>query len=153
MQTRGNLARKQQVVTNPSREVAKKQKRVINSKRNPRRYILANTMLVIGILGCAFLLVSAYSNLTVLSNQTATLTEDIAKLQGTEVALTAEVENMLNLGVVEEYAINVLEMSKVDKSQIEYVNIQNDDKIEIKKDNNVLSMFSNVENENVEYID
>lgn len=72
--------------------------------------------------------------------ETARLQSDISKQQETvdilnseNVRMQTEIEGNTSLAKVEDYAENVLGLKKLDKSQIEYVEINTDNDIEIPK--------------------
>lgn len=94
---------------------------------------VSNMLMMTTLVFCAVTLISSYANLAVLTKQEATLTEQLGSVKSAEISLTSRLNNMFNLGYVEDYATNNLDMIKVDQAQIEYVNISNDDEIFIKE--------------------
>ena len=65
------------------------------------------------------------------SNQKIKLDKELLELQSENTYLKAQQDKILSLAVVEQKAINELGMMKMDKSQIEYVDLSSPDKVEI----------------------
>lgn len=160
MAYRDNLARKEYATarTKPY-EVPAKHEKLREIKKPRKKYnisaiVFFNALLLSSIFICGFLVVTLYSNLTVLSKQEEALNTQLAELKSAEISLDARVSTMFNLGFVEEYAVNELEMIKIDETQIEYVNIQNNDKIEIKNEiqKPIISTISQVYYQMQEYM-
>ena len=82
---------------------------------------------------CAFavalVIVSNYMQLASINLQNAKMRQEIARLQDEENALNAKKEQMYNLSYVEEYAENRLGMVKLDKSQVNYVEMDTGDRM------------------------
>lgn len=62
------------------------------------------------------------------------LNEQVTILESENVRMQTAIESKSALNAVEDYAINILGMQKLDKSQIEYLNIENGNVIEIPDD-------------------
>ena len=67
------------------------------------------------------------------------------------VRMKAELDGRTSIEAVEEYAENVLGLKKLDKSQVEYVSLQNNDVIEIAKAES--NTFVNVKNKFYELLE
>ncbi|MDP4109019.1 MAG: hypothetical protein Q8878_03210 [Bacillota bacterium] len=76
-----------------------------------------------------------YMQVTMLSDRTSRLEQEIETLKSEETYMRAKQEKMLNLSDVEEYAKNKLHMVKADGSQIDYIQMSNPDQIQILKNN------------------
>ncbi|MEA5038891.1 MAG: cell division protein FtsL [Clostridiaceae bacterium] len=89
------------------------------------------------VMTCVFTVLLAvvfsYMQLAQLTNQNDKLRTQIADLQSEENALSAKKEQIYNLAYVEDYAKNVLGMVKLDKSQIVYVDLRQDDQMIVAK--------------------
>ncbi|MCD8006597.1 MAG: hypothetical protein LUF29_06440 [Oscillospiraceae bacterium] len=66
-----------------------------------------------------------------LFNEISSLESTLAELESDNASLAAEYESKTSLKSVEEYAQNVLGLEKLDKSQIEYVEVEADTVIEV----------------------
>ncbi len=85
------------------------------------------------MLACVFAvalsIVAGYMRLATLNLENSKLRAEIAQLQSDENALNAKKEQIYNLAFVEDYAKNTLDMVKLDKSQIHYLEMDNGDKM------------------------
>lgn len=66
-----------------------------------------------------------------LFGEITTLESQLSELESDNASLAAEYESKTSLKSVEEYAQNVLGLEKLDKSQIEYVEVEGDTVIEV----------------------
>lgn len=74
-------------------------------------------------------------------------------LRSENVRMKSELEGKSSIKTVEEYAENVLGMKKLDKSQIEYISIENGNVIDIPEtNNNIFVKIKNAFNDFLEYI-
>ena len=78
-------------------------------------------------------LVLNYATVSDLSNKTQKIKKQIETVQSENIALNAKLESLFDLRFVEEYAVNTLGMSKVDKSQIQYVQSANSDVVMVNR--------------------
>ncbi len=86
-------------------------------------------------------------------NQINELKSEVDILHSENVRLQTEIEGRTSLKKVEEYASEVLGMEKLDKSQIEYITIGNENSVEIpKQEENFFVKIKNSFNDFVEYI-
>lgn len=76
-------------------------------------------------------IVFSYMQLARLTNENDKLKDRIASLQSEENALDAKKEQLYNLPYVEDYAKNTLGMVKLDKSQIVYLELSGEDRMEV----------------------
>ena len=77
----------------------------------------------------AGLLLMSYLNLTVINDEIAKLQDEIVSLRNENVLLQTEYESRYDLNEVEEYAVKNLGMIKLERSQVEYVEIASPDTI------------------------
>lgn len=82
-----------------------------------------------GALAICAAIIFSYMQVTTLTDQKTALQKRITELKGEQTALKARQERLLSLSNIEEKAKNDLQMSKFDRSQIEYVSLNNDDEI------------------------
>ncbi len=66
-----------------------------------------------------------------LFGEISTLESELSEIESDNASLAAEYESKTSLKTVEEYAQNVLGLEKLDKSQIEYVEVEADTVIEV----------------------
>lgn len=80
-------------------------------------------------------------------------TKNVDMLRSENVRMKSEIEGKSSIKAVEDYAENVLGMKKLDKSQIEYISIENGNVIDIPEANkNVFVWIKNGFNDFLEYI-
>ena len=77
----------------------------------------------------AAVLIYNYMQLTVLSDQIATVRADYQTVANEGILLKTQYESRYDLTQIEEYALTKLGMTKMDRSQVEYVEIGNPDTI------------------------
>lgn len=109
---------------------------VIQVKTNPNADRLRVNMLKLVVYACAIVaLIGAvlYGKVETnrLFNEISSLQSDLSALQSENIALAAKYESATSLKNVEDYAENVLGLQKLDKAQIEYVELESDTVIEI----------------------
>lgn len=128
-------------------------KRQVRQKTN-----LFPTFLVCGAALCVLcVIVYNYMQVTILSDEAAKLKKEYTKLQEEETILRAQQEKNFNLSYVEEYAKDSLNMYKLDKSQIEFIDANSTEKIEVfsaeeKKTSHVMTGLIKTFNAVVEYL-
>ena len=81
------------------------------------------------VFAVALVIVSSYMQLASINLENSKMRQEIAKLQDEEHALNAKKEQMYNLSYVEDYAENKLGMVKLDKSQVNYVEMDTGDRM------------------------
>ena len=90
---------------------------------------------------------------SVMYSEVAEANKRLEQLQSDKSRMQVEIEAEMTLKNVEDYAENVLGLEKLDKSQIEYIQIQTDDVVEIpEEEENIFIKIKNSFNEFVEYI-
>jgi cell division protein FtsL len=88
-----------------------------------------------------------------MSEQTSQLAE-LEKLQSENISLQSELAQKTNMTAVEEYAEKQLGLSKLDKSQVEYISVESQDKASVVKneDENIFVRAKSRIAEFLEYI-
>ena len=85
------------------------------------------------ILACVFAvaltIVGSYMQLAAVNLENAKMRQEIARLKDEQNALNAKKEQIYNLSYVEDYAKNTLDMVKLDKSQVHYVEMETGDRM------------------------
>lgn len=91
------------------------------------------SIVLIAILAAALLGTVIYSldRRNTMYSRVSALTEELTYAQAENVRLQTELESKISAKNVEEYAENVLGMTKMDSSQIKYIEIQTDDVVSI----------------------
>ena len=137
MANRGNLAYDLSVYE-PKQNNAPQEKRQpeIKMKKNPVpvvrresafRFFLRAAFILMAM--CAILYGKVETNS--LFNEISELETDLKELQNENISLAAEYEARTSLKNVEDYAENVLGLKKLDKAQIEYIELPGDSVIEV----------------------
>jgi cell division protein FtsL len=75
------------------------------------------------VLCCLLLVVKSYSDLAAISDEIAKTQAEVLTLSSEHVRMEAKIEGRSAIRYVEEYAENILGMRKIEKSQIEYIDI------------------------------
>ncbi len=157
MAQRGNLAYDLSAYEPKKRGEAPKEQE-IKVKRNPapsRREsapkMILKAAFILAVL-CAVLYGKVESNS--LFNEIHGLEQELKNLQSENITLAAEYESRTSLKNVEDYAENVLGLKKLDKSQIEYVDLPADRVIEVveTEQKNIFVIIRNKINELREYL-
>lgn len=89
-------------------------------------------------------LILCNSTLNELTAEIGSLKSDLAEAESENTRLGLEIERGTNLSDVEEYAKNQLGMSKLDRSQTQYISLGDSDKVVVKEDdqkNGLLDKF------------
>ena len=104
-----------------------KAKKVVHTSASVPKTIAV--IMIAGVLMCGVL----YSKVdaTRLQNQITAETKDLELLRSENVRMQSEIEGKTSLKNVEEFAEKVLGLKKLDKSQIEYVQLHTDNEVEI----------------------
>lgn len=113
--------------------------RKIKHKANPlaavsRRSVAGWSFLAVVVLALMAAMIFGKVEISSLYTQRAELETQLSQLQNENVSLQSELAQKTNMTKVEEYAENSLGLQKLDKSQIEYVEVENESVAEIKKD-------------------
>lgn len=106
--------------------------RVVGSRRKKRTGALRVQQLACFglVLAIAGAILYSHMTLTRLTRQASTQEGALETLQSEYVALKAQQDRALSLSYVEDYARNSLGMVKMDNNQIEYIEMNNPDRIE-----------------------
>jgi len=99
-------------------------------RTRPRMHLSFLTGLCcLGAAAVAAIMLMSYLNLTVINDEISKLQNEYLELQNKNVLLQTEYESRYDLNDVEEYAVNTLGMIKLERSQVEYVEIASPDSI------------------------
>ena len=91
------------------------------------------------VLAIAGAILYSHMTLTRLTREAATQEAALETLGSEYVALKAQQDRALSLSYVEDYAHNTLGMVKMDNNQIEYIEMNNPDRIEVAQETTSLS--------------
>ncbi len=108
----------------------------IKHKRNLKiqpKAAFAMKFIITGFISLALLSAFVFGRveLSEIYSEQSSLTEELAKLQDENMSLETELESRTSLAQVEEYAEEKLGLQKLDKSQIEYVEVESDSVAEV----------------------
>lgn len=92
-----------------------------------KRPYIAYGMLLLLCFGVIMVILSGYAQVTELTAKNDALKADITDLQARQKVLEARREQMYTLNYVENYAKNQLGMVKLDKSTVEYIELENEE--------------------------
>ena len=128
---------------------------IINAKRVVQKSASAPktiaTIFTAGLLMCCILYGKVEN--TRLQNEITQQSKQVNLLYSENVRMQSEIEGKTSLKNVEDYAENVLGLKKLDKNQIEYVQLQTDNVVEIpKENNNIFVKIKNKFNDILEYL-
>ncbi len=139
--SRESVAYQETYPAQPKEQVQAEPLRVIRTRKRTMR--LPQIMCLAMVAGIAGFLVCNQMRLTELTTQVANQEEQLQTLQDEYVSLKTRQDRELNLTYVENYAQNVLGMVKMDSNSVEYIEMNNPDRIEVAKNTDgVLSKIS-----------
>jgi cell division protein FtsL len=112
------------------------------------------SIVFIAVLAAALLGTVIYSldRRNTIYSKVAVLNEELTQAEAENVRLQAELESKISAKNVEDYAENVLGMTKIDSSQIKYIEIQTDDVVNIpEQDDGLIAKIKKFFDRCVEY--
>lgn len=112
------------------------------------------SIVFIAVLAAALLGTVIYSldRRNTMYSKVAVLNEELTYAEAENVRLQAELESKISAKNVEDYAENVLGMTKIDSSQIKYIEIQTDDVVNIpEQDDGLIAKIKKFFDRCVEY--
>lgn len=98
-------------------------------KTAKQRVSIISLLLAVTAIAACVALMFSYSRITVLDYDISKAKDQLESLQNDSVKLKTQYEARYNLTNIEEYAQKTLGMTKLDSSQIEYIEINNPDTI------------------------
>lgn len=115
--------------------------RVVGTRKKKRHGALrAQQLACFGlVLAIAGAILYSHMTLTRLTREAAAQESALETLESEYVALKAQQDRALSLSYVEDYARNSLGMVKMDNNQIEYIEMNNPDRIEVAQETTSLS--------------
>lgn len=108
----------------------------IRRRKNNFFKISAAIIMAVAIVLVVGLIIHGQVQLTELNQQIANAQNTLSEKQSLYTQLEMKVDASVSTSVVEEYALNDLNMSKVANSQKEFVSLSQGDKVEISEENN-----------------
>lgn len=127
----------------------KHHKRNTNKKASNLSIIVCSIIVTILL----FLLIYGKVQVSALYTQIANEKSTVDTLQSENVRMQTEIEANMSLKNVETYAEDVLGLKKLDKSQITYIQIQNEDLVEVvETEQNIFVILKEKFNNIVEYL-
>ena len=91
-------------------------------------------------------LIYSYMRLTVLNDQISQVRTELTEVSNEGVLLKTQYESRYDLTQIEDYAVKELGMTKMDRSQVEYVEIGNPDTI-VRSGSGTTSSWATVQND------
>lgn len=123
-------------------------------KSTPKRGSASKVFfLALSVFSICFVVISGKVETSKMYRQISSAEENLESIRSENVRLQSELESKVTLKNVEEYAVEVLGLKKLNNSQIEYVETQTDDVVEIPEDEaNVFVSIKDRFDKFVEYI-
>lgn len=115
----------------------KEEKQPAKTIKIKNRYAFKNVINVLSIAVIVSLIIGViYTNaeITQTTNQIAKTQDAITEIESEKAYLEFTLESRMSLDEIETYAVNVLGMVKMDSSQVEYVEIESENKTEFSED-------------------
>ncbi len=110
-------------------------------------------LLALSVFSICFVVISGKVETSKIYRQISNAEQQLESVQSENVRLQSELESKMTLKNVEEYAVKVLGLQKLDNSQIEYVETQTDDVVEIpEEEKSILTKIKDKFDSLVEYI-
>lgn len=110
-------------------------------------------LLALSVFSICFVVISGKVETSKIYRQISSAERNLESVQSENVRLQSELESKMTLKNVEEYAVKVLGLQKLNNTQIEYVETQTDDVVEIpEEDKNIFVRIKDKFDKLVEYI-
>ncbi len=137
-------------------EKRESQRKIVAQKTAKEKSISAFKALVTALATVLLLCAILYGKVktTELYNKEAQLEAQLSELTSDNNAMRTQLESKVSLNNVEEYAVNVLGLQKLEQGQIEYLEVESDNitKVIVEKDKSVFGVAKNWFDEVLEYI-
>lgn len=127
----------------------------ITMKKTPPKRGSASKVFLIALsaFSLAFIVLSSKVETNKMYRQISSANQNLESMQSENVRLQSELESKMTLKNVEEYAVKVLGLQKLNNSQIKYVETQTDDVVEIpEEEKNIFVKVKDKFDKLVEYI-
>ena len=104
--------------------------------KNKKTFKTALNVLSIAIaLSMVLAIVYTNSQITEITSNIASVQNEITELESEKAYLDFTLESRMSLNEIEEYAVNVLGMVKMDSTQVEYIEIESENMVEFTAEN------------------
>ena len=104
--------------------------------KNKRAFKTALSMLSIAVMVSMIIgIVYTNSQITEITTNISSVQKEITELESEKAYLNFTMESRMSLNEIEEYAVNVLGMVKMDSTQVEYIEIESENKVEFTGEN------------------
>jgi cell division protein FtsL len=119
-------------------------------KKNSSVGVVVSALIVTALL---FIMIYGKVQVSALFTEISSEKEVVDLLESENVRMQSEIESNMSLKNVESYAENVLGLKKLDKSQIVYIQIQNEDVVQVvETEDNIFVNIKEKFNDIVEYL-
>ena len=128
--------------------------KITMKKTTPKRGSASKVFLIaLSAFSLAFIVLSSKVETNKMYRQISSANQNLESMQSENVRLQSELESKMTLKNVEEYAVKVLGLQKLNNSQIKYVETQTDDVVEIpEEEKNIFVKVKDKFDKLVEYI-
>lgn len=104
--------------------------------KNKKAFGTVLRTLSLAIIGSLIIgIVYTNSQITEITTDISSVQSEITELESEKAYLEFTLESRMSLNEIEDYAVNVLGMVKMDSTQVEYVEIESENKVEFSGDN------------------
>ena len=104
--------------------------------KNKRAFKTALSMLSIAVMVSMIIgIVYTNSQITEITTDISAVQKEITELESEKAYLDFTLESRMSLNEIENYAVNVLGMVKMDSTQVEYIEIESENKVEFSGEN------------------
>ena len=117
--------------TKPEKQERTQQQAKTVKLKNKRAFKTALNVLSIAVMVSMIIgIVYTNSQITEITTDISAVQREITELESEKAYLDFTLESRMSLNEIEDYAVGVLGMVKMDPSQIEYIEIENENKVE-----------------------
>ncbi|MBE6895144.1 MAG: hypothetical protein E7483_06055 [Ruminococcaceae bacterium] len=120
----------------PERQQKPQQQAKTVKLKNKKAFKTALSVLSIAVVVSMIIgVIYTNSQITEITTNISQVQREITELESEKAYLEFTLESRMSLNEIEDYAVNVLGMVKMDSTQVEYIEIESENKVELNSDN------------------
>lgn len=120
----------------PERQQKPQQQAKTVKLKNKKAFKTALSVLSIAVVVSMIIgIIYTNSQITEITTNISAVQKEITELESEKAYLEFTLESRMSLNEIEDYAVNVLGMVKMDSTQVEYIEIESENKVEFSGDN------------------
>lgn len=120
----------------PERQQKPQQQAKTVKLKNKKAFKTALSVLSIAVVVSMIIgIIYTNSQITEITTNISAVQKEITELESEKAYLDFTLESRMSLNEIEDYAVNVLGMVKMDSTQVEYIEIESENKVEFSGDN------------------